>query len=128
MGGGRNAEKGKLKRVQTVFSGSKGEPPCLTYGKHCILTGLLAHTYSLNRACIMNNSYLCWPLCAPPLLAPHTLFVVVLFSSCESTQHFSSPLTSGPRGVFGCLQLGKRRLNSQLLFYLFIYFYHCWVK
>lgn len=75
---------------------------CLTYGKHCILTGLspLAHTFPVNRARIMNNSYLCRLWCAPPLLAPHTLFVVVLFSSCESAQHFASPLTSGKRGIF----------------------------
>lgn len=37
----------------------------------------------------MNNSYLCWLLCAPPLPAPHTLFVAVLFSSCERTQHLT---------------------------------------
>lgn len=66
----------------------------------------------------MNNSYLYWLRCAPPLLAPHTLFVVVLFSSCESAQHFASPCTRiQTKRNFGCLQLRKRRLNSLLYLY-----------
>lgn len=85
-------------------------------------THSLTHTQWIT--CIMNNSYLCWLPCTPALLAPHTLFVVVLFSSCESTQLFVSTHIRTERN-FGCLQHLERRLNSLLLFYLFIYFYHC---
>lgn len=57
----------------------------------------LAHTNSVNRACIMNNSYLRWLWCAPPLLAPHTLFAIDCF-----------PLTSRQKGFLGCSQLFMR--------------------
>lgn len=55
----------------------------------------------------MNNSS-CQPQRAPPLPAPHTLFVVVLFSSCESAQHSAARHPDGKIN-FGCLPLCARR-------------------